>query len=353
MNNRIFEKPILYCVHGSHDIGLGHIMRARSLCTVLRRNTIQPLVLTSSPDYVVSEIASWGVQVENVPDGDIYQKALSYRDRYNARIVVQDVRDTDEATVRALADEDFYLIHFDDLGSGRDYADVLIDANLSEKQISSISGQIRMFGKQYMVMDPVFSEIHDRDKSVAPVVRNLVISLGGSDPRNLTPWIVELLGSHLQKFQIKVVVGSGVKDAERVKQLCSKFHYEYIYDTDSMGELLYEADIAIISGGVTLYEAVASGTPSLVLPQVEHQYDIGREFERLGFCFCPFSYNEKDAWKFLQAFSRVIKNKELREAMSLRGKEIIDAKGVFRIANLIGDIVRNQCGETDYVTLRQ
>lgn len=354
MNKTDTTHSVLYRVDGSHTMGLGHVFRARSVCKALQCKGIDPVILSLSDASLIAEMSSWGIPVYRIFEQELFDYLLYHASKHNTDILIQDIRDTDAHFIRRLKEEaHFKLVHFDDLGSGRAFADVLIDANRSNIEGIDDTSCRHLFGKQYMALDPCYRDYNRRRRHISSEINNIVISLGGSDPRHLTGWVVELLGSHLRQFNVTVVTGKSAEYTNETQQLCKRFGYKHLHNTDNMPELLFEADLAIIAGGITLYEAAAVGTPSIVLPQVEHQYTIAKEFEAQSASYCAFSHTQKDAAAFLRVFGALIKDRQCRQQMSRRGKELVSGDGVFLIADVISQICEKKRGESGYVSIRQ
>ncbi|MDG3045035.1 hypothetical protein OE903_18485 [Bacillus sp. B6(2022)] len=94
----------------------------------------------------------------------------------------------------------------------------------------------------------------------------MVISLGGSDPCGLLSKAVSAL---LQTNHLDILAVAG--KASHIKEQVEAEHIQFIQHTDQLPVLLSEADVAIVAGGMTLYEVICIGVPSIVLSQVDHQ----------------------------------------------------------------------------------
>ena len=334
------EIGLLYRVDGNHEMGLGHLVRARSLCAEFMRLGIKPVILSFAEQELLDEFFPDNITVYKIPELENELDYITYLTQYlNIRILIQDIRDTEDFYCRCIKSLGLFLIGFDDLGEGRELCDILIDANLPEQDGDYENVPFRFFGEKFMVLDPLFTEYNLKDKTVPRKVENILISFGGSDPRGLTQWSLNMLYDVLKDYNVSVVAGKGIKDKNEIKRCCNNQGFKYVYNCSNMAELLYEADLAIISGGITLYEAASVGTPSVVIPQVDHQYEIGKRFERMGISVCPGDGNELDRGEIINTLNKLIDNHNLRRKISAAGKKIIDAQGVYRIGNVIEFVV--------------
>ncbi|MFB8736110.1 glycosyltransferase [Bacillus sp. SL00103] len=145
-------------------------------------------------------------------------------------------------------------------------ADAVINGiyGLDEKHLQ-VNGTDYFYGTPYLLLDHEISKLKDTYE-VRKECKKVVISLGGSDPEGLLTKAVSALreAAHLH---ILAVTGKASRIEEKIKAT----HIQFIRHTDQLSAHLAEADLAIVAGGMTLYEAVCIGVPSIVLSQVDHQ----------------------------------------------------------------------------------
>ncbi len=343
---RKLRLPLLYRVDGSHEMGLGHLVRARSLCAELENRGVRIILLTRASQQLAESIFSEDANIEYIPpDVDVNQFIAMMRERYRTPILIQDVRDTDSASIQFLQTLGMMIIHFDDLGTGGKLVDILIDANIPAEKASESVMPVCFFGGKYMVLDSSIEKFNTHVKPIPQQISKILISFGGSDPRNLTPWVLAIMSKKYPNYDITVVTGQGYSDPKSISMLCSQYGFTHLHNITNMSEELYTSDMAIISGGVTLYEAAACGTPSIVLPQVKHQYQIAKLFEQQGVCICPLNYTEQTEDVLTITIGKVMQDQRVRQAMSNNGKILVDGKGTKRICDIIESIYDKTFGE--------
>ncbi|MDX9703225.1 MAG: glycosyltransferase [Candidatus Auribacterota bacterium] len=346
--------PLLYRVDGNREMGLGHLVRARSLCAQLEQRGIISIILTYSSDNIVKSIFPDDSNIQHIPpDADVNQFIAIMRERYRTSILIQDVRDTDSESVQFLQTLGMMIIHFDDLGTGRKLVDILIDANIPSEKASECVMPVCFFGEKYMVLDACIEKFHQRSKIIPPKISKILVSFGGSDPRNLTPWVIEILSKKYTAYDVTVVTGQGYAEPRVISTLCQKNGFTHLHNITTMAEELYTSDIAVISGGVTLYEAAACGVPAVVLPQVKHQYHIAQRFEQNGICICPFNHLDQTEDVVMLTIDKLIRDRELRQAMSNNGKSLVDGNGANRICDIIESIYDKTFGEKKNAQLQK
>ena len=110
----------------------------------------------------------------------------------------------------------------------------------------------------------------------------------------------------------------------------------FVGKTESLARSFYEADLALITGGVAAYEAAATGTPALYFFFNREQEFMADSFVRkgAGIKMSPITGPDKDK------IPGVIRSINFENAVSMgrAGKKIVDGKGVNRII----DFLKNQ-----------
>ena len=110
-------------------------------------------------------------------------------------------------------------------------------------------------------------------------------------------------------------------------------------EVSCLGRLMHEADIGISSGGLTMYEMAATGTPNIVLSQVPHELDNARLMEDEGIIENLGMGSEAlDSW-ITNTVERLAGDTARRCAMSESGKKHVDAKGIERVLTLISRLL--------------
>jgi spore coat polysaccharide biosynthesis predicted glycosyltransferase SpsG len=88
---------------------------------------------------------------------------------------------------------------------------------------------------------------------------------------------------------------------------------------------MLEADLAVTAAGMTLYECLASGTPVVATCLADNQRPNFEALSRAGLIMRGEPLLSK-------AVLRLAEDAALREALSARGREVVDGKGAPRVA---------------------
>ncbi len=326
---------VLIITEANEKVASGHLMESISLAQKLEEKKFFYVLMVNSdiPDV-------WKEKLQGLNYRE-YERSLDYgMDEINNAILSDDfnVVITD---VRAITNEQIIeirkvfskrIICLDEWGNRFLECDVIVNNMLDITFWNYLDSPAKVYaGPQYLMLSDKLIEYHNREKKIAPRIKNVVISMGGVDPKNNTKVIVNILRRIQEIEEINVVLGGGYIYKEELLNITEtdmrfKIHQNinYIYD------LFEEADLAFCAGGNTMYELASIGTPMVVIPTMPHEEKNGKAFEQAGACMVVYELIPQLVLD-LQFDNRV--------EMSHKGKNLIDGMGLERIIALISDSI--------------
>jgi len=295
-------------VDGGKDIGMGHIMRTIALVNDLKKKEENKEVfyITKDDQKAVNKLKENDFEVVIIDKDLSYEKEIEkVKDIIKKRKVNKLITDSYEI-------DQNYLIEMrnavDKLVTIHDYAPfafpshVVINGNAYAEDLDyeSLYGDTEFrLGTDYLLLREEFRnlpEIEVRDK-----VQNILVTVGGYDLRNLTPRIIKALNSidfdtiddkyiDKENLHIDVVIGPLFDNLDEIATGVQKSNLDISlnFNVKKMSKLMLKSDIAISSGGITLYELAVTKTPALVLLQADNQVRVaekldGKSIINLGF----------------------------------------------------------------------
>jgi len=350
------NRPLaVFRVDGSNQIGMGHIFRCLALAKGFERCKVQPLFLTKDnggKTQALIEQHHFPVQAmhHTIRLEEDASLTSSFLKQKNARFLITDIahlenifgRDSYEHyCMKILNATQVFSISFDDLLLSDLPFDVRIVpyCGAMEKHFSTMAkGKTKfLLGPDYFVFQESFIEVSRKARFPRWEAKNLLVSMGGSDPHNLTPRVMEgLFATKQGKLDVRVIIGPGFsrntnKDIHEKLGLFGVKCKIISGASDTMAKLLFWADLVITAGGLTKYEAAVTGTPSVVIASFDREVEMCRTFADARASLC-FNLGEINIETDLPAIvEMMLDNYELRREMSRKGKVLIDGKGVERI----------------------
>ncbi len=327
---------------GGPNIGMGHIQRCLALSSQLREKGAEILFVSKKDETIEKKIKEEGFEAITLKDNISLEEDL--KDTINAlkvhrvNVVITDSYTIDEHYLAEIKKVVPFLVSIDDLAKISFPSDIVINQNIYAKELNyhSPTGRTKfLLGPEYALLREEFSNPGKR--RINEKVKNILITLGGSDFFNLTPKILKILNRISQDFKITVVVGSFFKNIGEIGKAAKEINkeVELIYNSHKMTEIMLASDLAITGGGTTLYELAATGTPALAFCLAENQLRNIKGMAEVGTLINMGWRNNWTKEKFYEKIDKLIDNHILRRRLSKSGQELVDKKGSQRVAKSI------------------
>ena len=333
---------IVFRVDSSSQMGVGHLMRCLTLadelkkqnhnttfiCRELKGNLIKliehrVLILPVDKDFQSDDLyLSW---LGATQEQDAKQTIQVIHD--NADLLIVDSYALDEVWHKQLKPHAKKIMVIDDLADREFDCDVLLNQNLASKQ-GDYQGKVPsdcelLLGCEYALLRPEFAAFRKRaleKRKKTQEIKNILISMGGSDKKNITYNVLQQLNDG---FNIVVVLSSASLHREMIMDYVKGKNIEVIINADNMAELMLDADLAIGAGGSTSWERCCLGLPTLLFVTAENQKVIAENLERLGAVMIVRSLKDD--------LQMIVSNFDLWRTMSEKSQAICDGFGVKRI----------------------
>lgn len=209
---------------------------------------------------------------------------------------------------------------------GQKCVDFLI--NKSNKRIPLFSGW------EYIVFRDEFFDYYTKSKPKGS--QNILVTMGGMDSFEMTPFVIQSLLSLPPNIKVNIVLNPLSSTYKKVTRMIENhLNFEIIDRTENMAELMHNSNFAIINGGLTRYELCITGTPFIALSIHQVQFRITELIaKKLNICnlgvFKDLRVNQLSA-----AVLIFLQNPLELEKVSTNMKSLIDLKGGERIVELV------------------
>mgnify|MGYP000744796289 CR=1 FL=1 len=223
------------------------------------------------------------------------------------------------------------IMVLDDLANKNFECDILLNQNLGSSQEqyeNKIPNACQMLlGCKYALLRPEFADTRQeallkRDKTQH--IRNILISVGGSDIDNVTYKILQSLNDD---FNIVVLLGKHSPYNQMIEQYADKNNIKVIIDGSNMANLMLYADLAIGAAGSTSWERCCLGLPTLLWVTADNQIEVAKSLEKAG-----ASKIIRNLPKDLQTLKN---NFDLWKYLSHNARTICDGLGAQRVINSV------------------
>ena len=327
---------IVIRVDGSHKLGMGHVYRMVNLAEILTEAGVESLTFCGRVDEKVAEwLQKSNFNVKILPDdGEIIAQFVACLHAYGANLLINDILDTEVEYMAAVRGGGCAIVNFDDGGPGRHLADCRINA-LPCKMLPQDQGNHIYQGLDYLLLGGEFSPI-TASRLRGESLTSLLVTLGGSDTYGNTMAVVAALQPLDSLPQINIIAGPAFGHHDELRVLLAGDKRFAVYATvPSMAECMQQHDLAIVGGGITLFEAAACALPTLSI--------ASEDFERLNIQWAEdrgitrFAAGGQPASADVigSAARSLLESGQERRAMSAMGPQVVDGGGGQRIARII------------------
>ncbi len=335
---------LLIRADGNVQMGTGHVMRCISLAQGWRRAGGKVLfALAEATPNLEQRLRGEDFSFVrlNAPMGgetDVAQTVALAR-RHSAAWVIADGYHFGADYQCGIKTAGLRLLLFDDYGHATHYsADVILNQDLcaDARLYQQREKHARLLlGPRYVLLREQFQAWRNWKRSIPKAARNILLTLGGSDPNNVTGKVIEALCG--LDVKTKIVVGGSNPHLGKLQAAIrgSKPAFELVVDATNMPELMAWADTAIAAGGTTSSELLFMGLPMLLLVLADNQRLQVEAVHRegAGLNMGPPDHLTTDVLR--RAVEALQSAADRRKQMSARGRQLVDGAGIERVIQAI------------------
>lgn len=300
------KKRIAIVVNAYNEIGTGHIYRCLSIASKLVFHDVL-FLLDEQHELGINIVDNYNYPFK-LYDGE--DDLLNILREYSPQVVINDILDTSREYISCLKNDGYFVVNFEDLGTGTEVADVVFDA-LYEHEI----GENKVFtGHKYYILRDEF--YFQPQKIITQAVNNILITFGGSDQNNFTEKVLDSILSTNYEGRINVVVGWGYHGlGDLIEKYESNQSIQFYQNVLDISEFMFKADIIFTSAGRTMYEVCSLGVPTICLCQNERELTHVFANETNGFINMGLGENV-ERQEIIDQFVNLVNNYELRMEMN-------------------------------------
>ncbi len=332
---------------GNSSIGAGHVMRCLALAQAWQalEGTVHIAVADTAP-ALETRLREEGIGVCHIaaPPGsamDAIQTIELARQLKAAGVVVDGYR-FNANYHQTIKRAGLCLLVVDDYGhADHYYGDLVLNQNLSAEESLYASREPAtqlLLGTQYAMLRREFLPWRGWRHTIVSTVRQVLVTLGGADPDNITGKIVTAMKQmRVPGLDVQVVVGPANPHLESLRQAAQNaaLRLRLLTSVNHMPELMAWADLAISAGGSTCWELAFMGVPTIALELAENQCSIARSLDRAGVVINLGSSRRVTENEIADTLAYLLPARERRQAMSISGQRMVDGDGASRVAGAL------------------
>lgn len=362
---------IIIRVDASEKIGTGHVMRCLALAEELHRQGCRVhFICRAPPGLLGGMITGKGFSLSLLPAPEQQKNAEIENENYEAWLGLSQ-HDDAEQTIDALSPEtpgwlivDHYsldarwekklrphvgkIMVIDDLANRKHDCDLFLDQNFSSESKARYADLLpehcrELLGPRYALLQAEYAQYHKSMIGRTGEIRRVLVFMGGSDSANITGMVLAALStSELQHLAVDVVVGTNNPHRDKIIKLVEHRPNTNLHDfRPHLADLMSKADLAIGGGGMTTWERMCLGLPSLVICVAKNQEPACQALYKAGLINYLGFWTEINSAVLAEKLRVLLKSEEILRSQSLACQSLVDGLGAKRVAEVLHPCSRN------------
>jgi spore coat polysaccharide biosynthesis predicted glycosyltransferase SpsG len=330
---------VIMCIEASHAKGMGHLYRSIRLARVLSSQGAACHFVVNPDDTALQLLQAEGVTASvcpvDVPEESGWEPSVLSAIQPDAghSLWVNDRLDTTAKHAHAVHSAGVKLVSFDDSGEGGHEADALFLTMPCSYGVKTPRHGHRYAGLEFLVLDPILKHFaKQRQHTLDP---RILVSMGGSDTFGATIAVTRQLKD--LDLPATIVTGPAFAHQQQLQALLDEAPDLFVHKTyvPSLYEEFAAHDALVCAGGMTLFEAGATGLPAFVVATEPHEEANAQYAMEQGFAFW---IGKRQGAHVECHLNNVLADRSL-DHMSERGLASLDGQGVFRCAKLCLEVM--------------
>jgi UDP-2,4-diacetamido-2,4,6-trideoxy-beta-L-altropyranose hydrolase len=337
------NSPILVRADASIRMGTGHVMRCLGLAQQWQDSGGEAV-------YAMAESTPGGNERLHAEHIEVVSITCEPGSRQDARATVETARSRgchwivldgyhfDVEYHAVIKDSGLKLLALDDLGSlDRYVADIVLNQDpIADERlyINRAAETTLLLGTDYAVLRREFRRRTRPLREFTPMVRKLLITMGGSDPHNFTERVIRALdGAATDDLEVIVLVGPSNPHGPQLETAARdcRANVRLLHNPANVPDLMAECDMAVSAGGSTLWELSYSAVPCVVVVIAENQRSVAEYLKSRRACLVSEDTPYHEPATLQGEIARFLGDHQLRTEYGKRFADMVDGHGAARV----------------------
>lgn len=330
-------------------MGMGHMVRIEAMSKAfLERGFSVSMVIPAFPEGLDHAGKFLGGQGEIIPVDPCFALSEELPEEFPyCEVAFFDCLRNPPERLRKAREKASCIALFDDDGVGVLEADLAFNPlympRLSARQLAD--KEVEIFDEpKYM---PLRKEFDGFDHGMHKVngKKKLLLLQGGVDGWNGMVRILRLIDKVRNDIIVVPVTGPAYAHADELRETIEKMEVEVEWKRDqhSMPEVMAECDAAVSACGLSIFELLCMGLPSLALTDEPREIETASRLEQRGCLISLGLLREIDDEVFAEGLRQVLDNAERRSILSRISRKAVDGRGAEHVAKAVMSRMKKVC----------
>lgn len=354
---RLRGRPLVLRADATTEGGTGHMMRTLALAQAwIDAGGRARWLVAEAPPSLLTRIEVEGIEIVSVaPPAGSPEDAASVRETLigDAQgMAVIDGTHFGGPYLEALGEVRERVMVIDDMADRPDYPVGLLlnqNAHAERAEYPAESSTRFLLGTRYVLLRREFAT-PPPPRTTPPVARHLLVTFGGADPTGMTLKTIAALRRLPEALRgairVRLLVGAANAHAERIEAAAADpdLGFRAVVKravTDMPSEMAW-ADLAITSGGSTVWELARTGCPALVVETVPVERRLVSGLVKVGLFGHLGPGAELDERGMADEIAAKAEDVAWRTEMTTLGMRLIDGAGARRVVDALDEASRSR-----------
>lgn len=276
------NKTLVFRADGNLATGMGHISRCLSMAQMTDADTECIFCVAEAYTAAIDMVQQAGFETLSVAPADDQAFGAFCTIHFSPAdtVIVLDGYGFATAYQQEIKTNGFKLILIDDLAETETYADAVINTadDITVETYQKPESTQVYIGHDYALLRQPFLEKAGYQRKKIHGIHHLLISLGATDPKNITSTVLRQLASFGTIHTVTVLANSLNPHLPFLKEIArhepQTIRFVENLSPEGMTALLASADLAIVSASNIANECIAVGVPLACIQTADNQQHL-------------------------------------------------------------------------------
>jgi UDP-2,4-diacetamido-2,4,6-trideoxy-beta-L-altropyranose hydrolase len=285
---------IIFRCSASPTLGLGHLNRCLALADSLNSLGESCVMFGPSKFFCPSDksfiFSDWIEEKEWESSDKDSKNLIRIANKHSSHMVILDDYRVDKIYQKNLLSNKVHFLLFDNNLRSNIYADIVLNSNpiITENnyKFKLFNSKVKLLlGLKYSIIRPEFPPTLKEHKSISTTKRVLITFGGGDDRGAIIVVLKALLRRCMQRIEFIVVSGVDNPNNHTISQWIDASEFSNVQlriSPRSIAKIFASCDIAVMSGGTTVYEIASIGLPMILIAIADNQVQHSKDWHQIS-----------------------------------------------------------------------
>lgn len=322
----------------NENIGSGHLQRCLNIASLIDKKNKITFLFHRTPKSIIRKIKK-KFNIINFKNNEELIKKNFFFSKKEQRCLVVDDYTINYSWEKKISKFFFKVLVIDDEIKKKHYCDYYLNQNIIDNRLknfilNNLNDTRCMLGPRYALIEKRYSKYSQLTKK--KILKNIIISFGGSDRENLTGKVLQVLSQQKYSYlKINVILGQSYNFYAELKKKYLNNKNIFLYkNLSSLSKLYFLSNLAVGSGGISSWERLSTSLPSIVFLVSDNQKIIIDDLKKRNLIIFAGEEKKFNSKKFEKLMDKSIINYEKNFKIIEYGKLMVDGNGSQRVMEI-------------------